>query len=78
MDIFLTRTMKELRASSVYASLPRDRNKSTLGKTDLCVLMAEHLLPSKNAEVRVMKFDLRQIITIVETPDGHIPADGAT
>jgi hypothetical protein len=82
MDILKTQTMKDLKSSSVYASLPKDRNKSTLGKKELCRLMVEHthaILPSRNTEIRTMHVDLRNIIPVVETPDGrHIPADGAT
>jgi hypothetical protein len=42
-----------------------------------CILMAEHSHTINNTEVRTMHVDLRHIIPIVETKDGHIPGDGA-
>ena len=67
MEQFRSQTMKQLRASNLYASLPSGRKKSTLGKTDLCILMAEHSHTTNNTEVRTMHVDLRHIIPIVET-----------
>jgi hypothetical protein len=71
MDILLAQTMKQLRATEVYACIPRNRQKSALSKTELCTLMVKYM------KVETMHVDLRHVIPITETPDGHIPDVGA-